>query len=129
MAGDAQRFGIEKNRAATRGIQPVGGSFFPARASGKRADGVEIAFQIGEGVFACGVVQAFFAGGSGGADGEDASFDGLAAVQAIVMGDFEKADVALAVIEIPFERGGHETMPVERRTPASSESGLARRAG
>src|SRR5260221_8075200 len=53
------------------------------------------------------IVQTFFAGLAGGADGEDGRLDGLAAAQAGVTADLEETNVALAAVESPFEGRGH----------------------
>ncbi len=95
------------NCSAACGVSPSGSALLPVEAAGKRADGVEIAFQIGEFVLAGVFVDALFAGFACCADRQNRRFDGCASVEAIAAADFEEADVALAVIEIPFESGGH----------------------
>src|SRR5580704_13420171 len=98
---------MELNCAAASGVRPRGSALLPFESARERADGVEIAFQIGELVFAGSFVDAFFAGFACCADREDWRFDGGASFEAIAAADFEEADVALAVVEIPFEGGGH----------------------
>src|SRR6266571_5000730 len=110
---------VEVNGAAARGVQPIRAAVVPDEISRQRADGIEVAFEIGEGIFPRAVVQAFFAGFAGRADGEHARFNGFESVQAIVTADFEEPRAALAMV----------TIPVERSTLASSESGFESRAG
>src|SRR5713226_3648654 len=88
-------------------MQPRGAAFVPRETAGERAKRIEVALQIRERIIARRIVQAFVAGLAGGADGEDGRLDGFGSVQAIVAADLEKANVALAAVEIPFEGRGH----------------------
>src|SRR5580693_843687 len=105
----ADFMGADRNGSAAGAVSPCGPGLVPFELAGQGADGVEVAFQVGEfvgaGVFA--FDDSFWAGFAGGADGEDRSLDGGSSFEAVAPADFEEADVALAVIEIPFEGGGH----------------------
>src|ERR1700687_732032 len=88
-------------------MEPSGTSFVPRDTAAERAQRVKVALQIRERIVARSIVQAFFAGLPGGADGEDGRLDGLGSVQAIVAADLKKANVALAAVEVPFQGRGH----------------------
>ena len=75
-------------------------------AASQFANGIDVALEIGENIFARGIVQTFFASQARGAKSEDTSLHRPAAMQTIVMTDFKEARITLAVIEIPFERRG-----------------------
>src|SRR6266851_2552871 len=100
-------------------VQPLRAAIFPAKAATEFADGIEIALEVGKRKIACRVVESFFAGFAGRADRKHARFNRCVSIQAIVAADFEEARIALAMVTIPFER----------RTLASSESGFESRAG
>ncbi len=79
----------------------------PLNSAGEFAERVDVAFQIRETIWSRAVVQVLFTSIAGCADGEHARFDRLAAIQSILTANFEEAHVALAVIQVPFECGGH----------------------
>src|SRR6266851_2045270 len=93
--------------SATRGVQPLPAAVLPAETAAEFADGIEIALEVGKRKIARRVVKTFFTRFAGRADREHVRLDGLASIQAIVAADFEQARVPLAVIEIPFQCGGH----------------------
>ena len=95
------------NRSTASGVRPCGSALLPFEAGGERTDGVEVAFQIGEYVLSGGFVNAFFACFARCANGQNWRFDGGRSIQAITPAYFEEADIALAVVEIPFEGGRH----------------------
>src|SRR5258708_38094194 len=103
----AETGSMQIDRAAARCLQPLCGAVSPAEAAAEFADGIEIAFEVGKRKIARRIVEAFSARFTGCANREHARFDGFASVQAIVAADFEQAPIALAVIQIPFKRGGH----------------------
>src|SRR5208282_62834 len=92
--------------ATFRGVQPLRTAIFPVKAAGKRADGIEIAFQIGEIIFARRIVQTLFAGRTGGANGKNARLRWLAIHDVILAANFKQPDVALPVIQIPLNGAG-----------------------
>ena len=102
---------VEVNGAAARDVQPIRAAVVPDEISRQRADGIEVALEIGVGIFPRAVVQTFFAGLAGRADSEHARLNGFECLQAVVAADFEEPRVALAVVEVPFERGGHGDDP------------------
>ena len=57
--------------------------------------------------FARGFVNRFFARQAGGAERQHVRFDRLAIAQFVRLADFEQPQIALAVIQIPFERADH----------------------
>src|SRR5258707_446198 len=88
-------------------MQPAGATFVPRETTGERAERVEVALQIRKRIVARRIVQAFFAGFAGGADGKDRCLDRSGAIQAIVAAHLEKAGGTLSAIEGPFEGRGH----------------------
>src|SRR5690349_15714878 len=88
-------------------MQPFRAAIVPAETASKFANGIEIALEVGERKIPRRIVETFFARFTGRANREDARLNGCASVQAILAADFEQAHIALAVIEIPFERSGH----------------------
>src|SRR6266436_878757 len=79
------------------------------------ADGIEIALEVGKRKIARRIVETLFARFAGRANREHTRLDRFnvlarlsgEAIQAIVAANFEQACVALAVIEIPFDRACH----------------------
>src|ERR1700730_14461151 len=88
-------------------MQPFRTAFLPRKAASKQARGVDVTFQIGETVVAGRIIEVFFAGFAGRADGDHPGFHRFTARDAIVAGHLEQAHVTLAVVEVPFERRGH----------------------
>src|SRR5579859_3514186 len=90
-------------------MEPAWTTCLPQEAAGEGADGVEVAFEVCE--FERSSILAFhdtfFAGFAGRADRENRRLNGRTSFEAVAAADFEQAHVALAVIEIPFESGGH----------------------
>src|SRR5260370_10038324 len=96
----------------TFAVTRVGG---PVESAAELADGIEIALEVSKREIARSIVEAFCAGFAGRTYCEHGRFDRLyvlarlagEAIQAVATADFEQARVALAVIQIPFDRGGH----------------------
>ena len=97
----------QRNLAARAGAEPGGTAGSPRETTGEVADAVQVAFQIRERKFARGFVDCFFPREAGCAEREHVSFDRLAIAQLVCFADFEKAQTALAVVQIPFERADH----------------------
>ena len=93
--------------AAARRVKPPRGPIFPAETSAEFANCIEIAFEIGERKIAGGIVKTFFARFAGRANGKHTRLNRCTSVQAIVAADFKEPGIALAVIQIPFQRAGH----------------------
>ena len=68
---------------------------------------VKIAFQVAKIVIARRIVKSLQACGARRANGQHASLDGFAVEETIVLANFEEPHMALAVIEVPLDGGGH----------------------
>ena len=79
----------------------------PVEPTGKIANLVEIAFQVGEAILASRFSDALFARHAGCADGGDADFVGRTALQAISAADFKQSQVMLTSVQIPGQCVGH----------------------
>src|SRR6266404_913708 len=88
-------------------MQPGWATFVPRETTGQGAERVDIPLQIRKGILSRRIVQTLFAGLTGGAEREDGSLDGFAATQAVLPADLEKANIALAAVEVPFKGRGH----------------------
>ena len=96
-------------------MHPVRPAVTPGKTGCQGANGVEISFEVGKGEIAGGIIKTFSAGFAGRTDRQHARLDRFdfrtrlpdGKVQAIVTADFKQARIALAVIQIPFQRGGH----------------------
>src|SRR5262249_18697634 len=93
--------------SAMRRMKPIRDAFLPAQTASKTPEIVQIAFEIGELIFARSLVDVFFAGFSGRSDGEHGGLDGFGAVEPIVTGDLEQTHVPLAMVEVPLDGRGH----------------------
>ncbi len=100
-------FARERNPRGMSDDEPAGSACLPGESAGEFADAVEIAFQIRECKFARRFVNCFLAREAGGAERQHGRFDRLAIAQLVRLADFEQAQIALAVIQIPFERADH----------------------
>src|SRR5258708_19302468 len=98
-------------RCAAFSVFGGGGGIGPAQTTCKSADGIEIAFQIGERVIPRRVVQTFFAGFASGAHCQDWRLNSLASVKAILAADLKQANVALARVQVPLHSPGHCATP------------------
>src|SRR5580692_5971677 len=97
----------ERYLRRTSGGEPARATRLPREPSGKAADAVKIAFQIRERKFARGFVNRFFPGEAGSSEREYVRFNRLAIAKLIPLADFKKAQAALAMVQIPFERPQH----------------------
>src|SRR5260370_35353362 len=93
-------------------VTPLGA---PVESAAELADGIEIALEVSKREIARSIVEAFFAGFAGRTYCEHGRFDRLyvlarlagEAIQAVATADFEQARIALAVVQIPFQRASH----------------------
>ena len=87
--------------------EPARAARLPDKSARELPDAVEIAFQIREFEFARLFVDRFLAREARGAERKHRCLDRLAVSQFICLADFEQPQIALAVIQIPFERADH----------------------
>ena len=96
--------GSQRNRSRVRGMKPFRAACLPRESAREVPDLVEVAFQVGEHKGAFGFGHAFFAREARRAQRQDARLDRLRSVPAIRLAEFKQANVALPVIQIPFQR-------------------------
>src|SRR5258708_6062945 len=84
LSGDAERReispfarndSVQMEGAAPRRVQPLRAAVFPAKTTAEFAERIEISLEVGKREIASGIVETFFAGCAGRADGEYARFE------------------------------------------------------
>ena len=107
MNGAVRNAPVQVDGNAASGVQPFRAAVFPTETAAEFADGIEVAFEVGKRKVAGGIVESLFPRFAGRANCKHTRFNGFASIQSVVAADFEQARVALTVIQIPFDRGGH----------------------
>src|SRR5882724_2293737 len=88
-------------------MQPGRTAFVPLEAASEHANGIEVTFEISERKVTACINQIFLTRRARRTDGENASFNGFISGYAVARTNFKKQRIALAVIQIPFQRRSH----------------------